>query len=135
MVILVANIVTTLAISNLALALNGSSNPVVSWNQLATKLATQSKLPPTKLARAYSLLHVAMYDSLLNARNTNNTMPVSAISVIVGSASKVLFFLFPNGTADINKLKNLQLLAARESNNNNTSSKGCCWEIRSDRIS
>jgi hypothetical protein len=125
MVILVTNIVIViLATSNSATALNGSFNPVVSWNQLATKLATQSKLPPTMLARAYSLLHVAMYDSILDATNTNRTMPVSSISVIVGSASKVLSFLFPNDTADINKLKNLQLLAAKESNNNNTSSKG-----------
>ena len=124
MLILVANIVTSLAISNSAMALNGSSNPVVSWNQLATKLATQSKLPPTNLARAYSLLSVAMYNSILDARNTNNTMPVSAISVIVGSASKVLSFLFPNDTADINKLKNLQLLVAKESKDNNATSKG-----------
>jgi hypothetical protein len=124
MVILVASIVTTLAISSSAMALNGSSNPVVSWNQLATKLATQSKLPPTKLARAYSLLHVAMYDSILDARNTNNTIPVSAISVIVGSASKVLSYLFLNDTADINKLKNMQLLLAKESKDNNATSKG-----------
>ena len=124
MVILVANIVTTIAISNLAMASNGSSNPVVSWNELATKLATQSKLPPTKLAHAYSLLHVAIYDSILDARNTNNTIPVSAIFVIVGSASKVLSFLFPNSIPDINKLKNLQLLVAKESKDNNTTSKG-----------
>lgn len=124
MVILVTNIVTILANSNSATALDDSSNPVVSWNKLATKLATQSNLPPTKLARAYSLLHVAMYDSILDARNTNSTTPISASSLIVGSASKVLSFLFPNGTADINKLKNLQLLAAKESNNNNTYSKG-----------
>jgi PAP2 superfamily len=125
-VILVTNIVVAiLAASNSATAINGfSSNPVVSWNKLVTKLATQSKLPPTKLARAYSLLHVAMYDSILDARNTNSTLPVSAISVIVGSASKVLSFLFPNGTADINTLKNLQLLPPKGSNNNNTTSKG-----------
>jgi PAP2 superfamily len=124
MLILAADLVTTLVINNSSAALNGSSNPVVSWNELATKLASLSKLPPTKLARAYSLLHVAMYDSILDARNTNNTMPVPATSVISGSASRVLSFLFPNGTVDINKLKNFQLLAAMKFNDNNTSSKG-----------
>jgi hypothetical protein len=51
--------------------------------------------------------------------------------VIVGSASKVLSFLFPNGTADINKLKNLQLLADTKSNNNYTYLKGL---LRGDQV-
>jgi len=110
--ILAINVVSISATTNVATAFN-TSNPVVSWNQIATKLATQAKLPPTKLARVYALLHVAMYDSILQAHNRNNSIPVSAKSVIAGSASKVLSFLFPNNTMDINKLNNMQLVVAR----------------------
>lgn len=120
--ILAINIVSISATTNVATAFN-SSNPVVSWNQFATKLATQAKLPPTKLARVYALLHVAMYDSILQAHNRNDSIPVSAKSVIAGSASKVLSFLFPNNTMDINKLKNMQLVVAKESKDNENATR------------
>ncbi len=80
------------------------SDSIVSWNNLTTDLSLEHKFSPPRLARAHALVHVAIYDALLEARNQNiaNT-PENESALISGAASEVLVYLFADKTETINK--------------------------------
>ena len=56
---------------NLTFATAKSDNPVISWNKFTTNLTLEQDLSPPKLARAYALVHISIYDSLLSSKNHN----------------------------------------------------------------
>lgn len=96
-------------------------NPVVAWNDLTTEFSLESKLSPPRLARAYSLVHVAMYDALLAARNQhlNGNSLENQKGIIAGAASEVLTYLFPDKNATLSEFMDSQ---TREEGNLNRSS-------------
>lgn len=80
-------------------------NSIVSWNNLTTDLSLESKFSPPRLARAYALTHIAIYDALLEARNQNVAItPENESALISGAASEVLTYLFPDKVAVISEL-------------------------------
>jgi hypothetical protein len=81
-------------------------NPVVLWNNLTTTIGLEEKLSPVELARAYALVHVSLYDSLLasNQRYQDNGARESSATA-AGAASTILSYLFPNHDDQIKKVK------------------------------
>ena len=72
-----------------------SIDPATFWNHITTNLG--SKLDPPRMARAYALVHVAIYDSMLASSNHRKAELNAAAA---GAASEVLIYLFPdNATA------------------------------------
>jgi hypothetical protein len=109
------SLLTNGPLSRNAISVNAlPNNPIVSWNQLITKLSTKEKFPPTKLARAYSLVNVAIYDALLLVGNNKNS-DMSPVAVAASAASGVLSYLFPNDLDLISKLK-FSLIPRQEQN-------------------
>lgn len=82
--------------------LDDSLDPSEYWNLLTTELANKAKLPPPKYARAYALVHAAMYDALLSSHGTRRRDLLSR-TVAAGAAAKVLTYLFPDDEALINE--------------------------------
>jgi hypothetical protein len=77
----------------------GAETPAsVVWNRLTTQLAAAAPLPPPLFARAYALVHVAIYDALLagHARGGQEGHALAA-----GAAYEVLLYLFPAQSAVI----------------------------------
>ncbi len=74
-----------------------SPDPATFWNQFTTQLSQAAKLNPVRLARAYGLVHVAIYDSLL-ASSAQFTGVTLEVAVAAGAASVVLVYLFPANT-------------------------------------
>jgi hypothetical protein len=67
----------------------------------------KEKLPTTTLIRAYSLVHAAIYDSLLsNQMQKYNVNNVDEIASIASAASTVMTYLFPNASSSIIQLQN-----------------------------
>jgi membrane-associated phospholipid phosphatase len=90
-----------------------NNNPIVSWNQMMTALGLQKNMPAPYLARDYALMHVAIYDALLqstnnNNNNTNNKKTAEA-AIVAGAAAEVLAYLFPENIASIAALEEQQL--------------------------
>jgi hypothetical protein len=77
-----------------------SADPVVFWNQLTTTLARGAALPPPRFARAYALIHVAIFDALI-AGGDRARGGLTGAALAAGAASTVLTYLFPNSAADI----------------------------------
>jgi hypothetical protein len=44
---------------------------LLTWNKLVTKILTEEGLPPPSVSRIYALTHIAIYDSILIAKNEN----------------------------------------------------------------
>jgi peptidoglycan hydrolase-like protein with peptidoglycan-binding domain len=82
-------------------------NPVIVWNNLTTSIALKEKLSPPELSRAYALLHVSIYDSLLAANQSYQG--TSNIETIAGAASTILSYLFPDYIDEINKVKEVYI--------------------------
>ena len=77
-----------------------STPPSVVWNGLTTQLAAGVPLPPPRFARAYALVHVAIHDALLAARDHDRGIAGDR-SVAAGAAFEVLIYLFPSQTQRI----------------------------------
>jgi hypothetical protein len=98
-----------------------SINSLILLNNLTTQLADEGKLPPTKLARSYALVHVAIHDSLLTSKR-HDIKHLPEISVLAGSASEVLSYLFPNNSRLIMEIENAQIQAIRGYDNDSITS-------------
>ena len=72
----------------------------VFWNELTTELGLTEGMPPPRLARAYALTHVAIFDALLVAQDGRRGT-VDADAVAAGAASRVLRRLFPHDSVRI----------------------------------
>jgi hypothetical protein len=82
-------------------------NPVISWNKLTTEIILQHSMPPPRIARAYALVHISIYDVLLTSKNLEiNTSPGLERAIITSAASEVLSYLFQD---KINKIKKFAL--------------------------
>ncbi|MBI4547991.1 MAG: phosphatase PAP2 family protein [Ignavibacteriae bacterium] len=84
-------------------------HPLVLWNRLTTKLGTRAGLPPPRFARAYALVHVAIYDALVAAHVTRRRDLVDR-AIAAGAASNVLLYLFPNDSTRIRRNAMRQLV-------------------------
>lgn len=74
-------------------------NPVVTWNTLTGNLGLLNNHGPPQLARDYALVHIAIYDALLDSNKIKGDRSQDAI--VIGAASEVLQYLFPENTAEI----------------------------------
>src|SRR2546428_100374 len=89
-----------LSLRTAAAADNPTQDPASFWNHLTTHFAQAAHLSPPRLARAYALVHVAIYDGLLASGRTHDGDP-SQVAVAAGAASEVLTYLFPNNAGAI----------------------------------
>ncbi|MBI1807712.1 MAG: hypothetical protein HYR76_11740 [Ignavibacteria bacterium] len=74
--------------------LTSAGDPATFWNQLTTELGLAAHLPPPLFARAYALVHVAVYDALVAAHTTPRSDLIDR-TIAAGAASTVLVYLFP----------------------------------------
>lgn len=110
---------------------NIDANIILAWNNLTTQLGIKEKLSPPEFSRAYALVHISIYDSLLavagnktkvndfliyNNNNNNNNNTSLYVSFIVEAASTVLLYLFPNHVNEIIKLKSNQINRFQDDN-------------------
>ena len=89
-----------------------NNNPIVSWNQMMTTIGSQKNIPAPYLASDYALMHVAIYDALLQSTNNNNTAnnkKSSEGAIVAGAAAQVLEYLFPENFASIVTFEEQQL--------------------------
>jgi membrane-associated phospholipid phosphatase len=88
-----------------------NNNPIVSWNQMMTTIGSQKNIPAPYLARDYALMHIAIYDALLQSTNNNaaNNKKSSEGAIVAGAAAEVLAYLFPENFASIAALEEQQL--------------------------
>jgi len=91
---------------------NNNNNAVLTWNQLLTDIGLQKKTSPPYFAHDYALMHVAIYDALLQStnKNTNNNegKPAEA-AIVAGAAAEVLTYLFPENLTSIAALEEQQI--------------------------
>ena len=85
-----------------------SADPVLFWGDLTTTLSRAGALPPPRFARAYALIHVAIYDALY-AGHDRARGGLSGTALVAGAASKVLKYLFPAAAAEIDAAVQAQL--------------------------
>jgi hypothetical protein len=88
-----------------------NNNAIVSWNQMMTAIGSQKNMPAPYLASDYALMHVAIYDALLQSTNNNNTdnkKPLEG-AIVAGAAAEVLAYLFPEHRTSIAALEERQL--------------------------
>jgi membrane-associated phospholipid phosphatase len=86
-----------------------NNNAIVSWNQMMTVIGSQKNMPAPYLASDYALMHVAIYDALLQStNNTDNSSPLEE-AVIAGAAAEVLAYLFPEHLTSIAAFEERQL--------------------------
>ncbi|HKG32076.1 MAG TPA: vanadium-dependent haloperoxidase [Nitrososphaeraceae archaeon] len=91
---------------------------VLLWNNLTTQIGIRERLSAPEFSRAYALVHISMYDSLLaatgnkldsNAIFNDNRSSLSHVSSITEAASSTLLYLFPNYVDEIINLKSEQI--------------------------
>ena len=75
-------------------------DPTSFWNEQTTRLGLQAKLNPPRVARAYALLHVAIYDALLAGTRQHSGEP-SERALAAGAVGEVLAYLFPGSVSSI----------------------------------
>lgn len=79
-------------------------NPVIAWNKFTTEIILQHSIPPPRIARAYALVHISIYDALLTAKNLEiNASPGLERAMITSAASEVLSYLFQDKISKIKK--------------------------------
>jgi membrane-associated phospholipid phosphatase len=89
---------------------NNNNNAVVTWNQLITTIGLEKKIPPPYLARDYALMHIAIYDALLQPTNkTSNNEKPAELAIVAGAAAEVLAYLFPENSSSIAALEEQQI--------------------------
>ena len=75
---------------------NNNNNAVVTWNQLITTIGLEKKIPPPYLARDYALMHIAIYDALLQPTNkTNNNEKPAELAIVAGARSRGVGIFIP----------------------------------------
>jgi hypothetical protein len=77
---------------------------LLTWNKLVTKILAEEELPPPSVSRIYALTHIAIYDSILIAKNENIDSKYLNI-VLSYAAYTVLKDLFPEHLEKITLLK------------------------------
>jgi PAP2 superfamily len=91
---------------------------ILIWNNMITQIGITEKLSPPEFSRAYALVHISMYDSLLAATGNkhdrsimfyDNRSLLSYVSSMAEAASSTLLYLFPNYADEIMKLKSEQM--------------------------
>src|SRR6266571_4376507 len=96
----------------MAVADNPQQDPATFWNQLTTHFAQAARLSPPRLARAYALVQVAIYDALLGSGRTHDGEP-SQVAIAAGAASEVLTYLFPSNAGPIAENETAQVASAQ----------------------
>jgi hypothetical protein len=90
---------------------------VLLWNNLTTQIGLRERLSAPEFSRAYALVHISMYDSLLavtgNKHDSNvifndNRSSLLYVSSVTEAASSILQYLFPNYVDEITNLKSEQ---------------------------
>ncbi|HZD81615.1 MAG TPA: vanadium-dependent haloperoxidase [Nitrososphaeraceae archaeon] len=93
---------------------------ILGWNELTTQLGMREKLSPIEFSRAYALVDISVYDTLLAIGGNksdmniifykdNNNGSTLYTSAIAEAASSVMLYLFPDYTAEITKLRSEQV--------------------------
>jgi membrane-associated phospholipid phosphatase len=87
-----------------------NNNAIVSWNQMMTVIGSQKNMPAPYLASDYALMHVAIYDALLQSTNNSaDNRKASEGAIVAGAAAEVLAYLFPEHLTSIAALEERQL--------------------------
>jgi membrane-associated phospholipid phosphatase len=86
-----------------------NNNAIVSWNQMMTVIGSQKNMPAPYLASDYALMHVAIYDALLQSTNNTDNRRPSEGAIVAGAAAEVLAYLFPEHLTSIAALEERQL--------------------------
>ncbi len=87
-----------------------ADDPSIFWNSATTSFGIKANFPPPKLARAYALVHVAIYDALA-ARHARHGHRLISSVVGAGAGATVLLYLFPADSVQILNSVSLQLQA------------------------
>ena len=102
---------------------------VLLWNNLTTQIGIRERLSAPEFSRAYALVHISMYDSLLavtrdkhdsNVIFNDNRSSLSHVSSITEAASSTLLYLFPNYVDEITNLKSEQIRQLQASNDSSS---------------
>jgi hypothetical protein len=102
---------------------------VLLWNNLTTQIGIRERLSAPEFSRAYALVHISMYDSLLavtrdkhdsNVIFNDNRSSLSHVSSITEAASSTLLYLFPNYVDEITNLKSEQIGQLQVSNDSSS---------------
>ena len=111
---------------------NKGNEVILDWNDLTTQLGMREKLSPIEFARAYALVDISVYDTLLAIGGNKNYLNIisyknnngSALyaSAVAEGASSVMLYLFPNHSAEITKLRSEQV--GQFQGNSNVTIKG-----------
>jgi len=88
------------------------TDPSLFWNGVTTASGLKAKLPPPLIARAYALVHIAIYDALA-AADRRERGDLSSHAIAAGAASTVLIYLFPADSAHIDSAAQSQLAGER----------------------
>lgn len=99
---------------------NKGNEVILGWNELTTQLGMREKLSPIEFSRAYALVDISVYDTLLAIGGNksdmniifykdNNNGSILYTSAIAEAASSVMLYLFPNYAAEITKLRSEQV--------------------------
>jgi PAP2 superfamily len=106
-----------------------NAESVLIWNNLTTQLGIRERLSAPEFSRAYALVHISMYDSLLavtgNKHDSNsilydNRSSLSYVSSIAEAASSTLLYLYPNYVDEINNLKSEQIRQLQVNNDSSS---------------
>src|ERR671911_646119 len=107
-----------------------SAEIVLLWNNLTTQIGIRERLSAPEFSRAYALVHISMYDSLLavigNKHDSNvifndNRSSLSHVSSITEAASSTLLYLFPNYIDEITNLESEQIRQLLQVSNDSSS--------------
>lgn len=105
---IILDIINGHIIQNIANAKTGNGiHPIIVWNELTTNLAQKQKLSPPEFARAYTLVHIAIYNSILAKGDKITT--TSLIPIISIAASRTLQHIFPNYSSMISLVRDKQI--------------------------
>ncbi len=91
------------------------TDPSLFWNRVTTGSGLKAKLPPPLFARAFALVHIAIYDALA-AADRRDREDLSSRAIAAGAASAVLDYLFPADSAHVDSAARGQLIADRRHN-------------------
>lgn len=114
--------------------INTRAESILAWNNMTTQIGIREELSPPEFSRAYALVHISMYDSLLAASGNNydedigfydnrSILPLYVSSIAEG-ASSTLQYLFPNYVDEITKLKSEQIRKLQANNNSSMIAEG-----------
>jgi hypothetical protein len=116
-ILLLGNITQGGSLANRISAYASAEDPVITWNKLTTQLSLENKLSPPRLARAYALVQISIYDALLSSKDLGgrSTQDVER-AVAAGAASEVLNYLFPGNATQTSDVLSSQITPAGRQN-------------------